>query len=334
MHKCFWEYIRDSCDHAGVWEVDFETAEYFIGESLSIDLLRESLKDHIIEIRGGNKWFIPDFIKFQYGRLRNNNSAHISVLRILEEYDLLEYANGDNRPLLPSDKVSKKMRIDLFDESNGTCAYCDKTLETDGFEIDHIKPTIAGGNSKKENLILCCSECNSFKSDFELSEFIKRRKLNEEFIISKLKALKKGLFSPYLGAKDKDMDKDKDKAKDKDVIKFLFNYWNGLKIITHRNLDKYKPCLNSALEHYSEPEIQGAMKNYSTVLFGKEYYWTHKWGLDEFLSRKGGLDKFLTVNMPFENFRDKSVVLEEDQEEDLIESVNNIPGIKVEESGK
>lgn len=83
----------------------------------------------------------------------------------------------------------------------------------------------------------------------------------------------------------------------------LFDFWNLKKIIIHREIEKYKSHIASRLKKYSVEEIKEAISNYSTILKGSEYYWTHKWSLDEFLSRKGGLDKFLTANDPFSNFK-------------------------------
>jgi hypothetical protein len=173
---------------------------------------KEVFKGRIVELKE-QKWFMPKFIEFQYGRLRNNNSTHISVLKILEDNNLLNYAKGDGRLLLKDDKVDEKLRQEVFKECNGLCVYCGNVL-SDEFEIDHITPTIKGGETKKNNLVSCCPECNRFKSDYSLEEFINRRGLSGDLINQRLKVFKKGLFSPYVGAKDKDMDKDKVKDKD------------------------------------------------------------------------------------------------------------------------
>lgn len=91
----------------------------------------------------------------------------------------------------------------------------------------------------------------------------------------------------------------------KENIYTLFEYWNSLKIIIHRDVSKFKPHLNAALEKYSLDELKEAMFNYKTVLESDRHFWTYKWGLEEFLSRKNGVDKFLTVNNPLENFLKK-----------------------------
>jgi uncharacterized phage protein (TIGR02220 family) len=86
--KAFWEYVRDNCDHAGIWVVDFELAVYFVGEKLNPEEAAEIFAKQIHAFHGGTRWFILDFIEFQYGDLRPNNNAHKSVLSSLHKNKL------------------------------------------------------------------------------------------------------------------------------------------------------------------------------------------------------------------------------------------------------
>lgn len=47
------------------------------------------------------------------------------------------------------------------------CAYCQtaEALSVATFEIDHIIPRIAGGETESDNLCLACPSCNRYKSD-------------------------------------------------------------------------------------------------------------------------------------------------------------------------
>ena len=96
-YKLLWFYILDDCDHAGIWHTDFEVASIRIGSN--IDSLDAELffKDQIISFDDNEKWFIPSFIRFQYGELNENNRAHNSVIQILKRYDLLKYINDENK---------------------------------------------------------------------------------------------------------------------------------------------------------------------------------------------------------------------------------------------
>ena len=84
VEKCFWLYLCDNCDHAGIWEVDFELAQIFIGEPLDIPSIQLSFKKQYEELGGGKKWFLHDFVEFQYGELNEHNRDHASVISILK----------------------------------------------------------------------------------------------------------------------------------------------------------------------------------------------------------------------------------------------------------
>lgn len=95
-YKLLWFYILDECNHAGIWEVDFEVAEIRLGEKLSIVYAIEKFGDRVKKI-SETKWFIPDFISFQYGELNPKNRMHLSVINILSKYgfkDLISPLQG------------------------------------------------------------------------------------------------------------------------------------------------------------------------------------------------------------------------------------------------
>ena len=87
-YKLLWLYILDECDHAGIWQVDLDVAQIKIGEKLNIDTAIHFFKDKIYVFDNGNKWFISDFIDFQYGILNPTNRAHNSVITILNKYNI------------------------------------------------------------------------------------------------------------------------------------------------------------------------------------------------------------------------------------------------------
>lgn len=94
VHKLLWMYILDECDHAGIWHVEIDVAGIRIGEEINIDDAIKDFGDHIVPIDNGQKWFIPDFIRFQYGELNPSVKAHNSVISILKKYDLLKTFKG------------------------------------------------------------------------------------------------------------------------------------------------------------------------------------------------------------------------------------------------
>ena len=94
QHKLLWFYILDDCNHAGIWEVDIEVASIRVGHQLVYDMLPQAFLDKIVIFDNGDKWFIPDFIEFQYGELNPNSNVHKSVIQLLERYNLEGYLKG------------------------------------------------------------------------------------------------------------------------------------------------------------------------------------------------------------------------------------------------
>jgi len=131
-YKLLWLYILDECDHAGIWQIDLEVAQIKIGERLSLDLALQYLGPKILQIEGGEKWFIYDFIEFQYGALNPDNRAHNSVINLLNKYQI-DYKNKplisplqgamdkdkdkDKDMVKDKDKEIKKEKLHLFSES-------------------------------------------------------------------------------------------------------------------------------------------------------------------------------------------------------------------------
>lgn len=92
-YKLLWDYLYHDCDHAGIWIVDFEIAQLYIGsdmpvsEKKALEIFNKN-EVRIIEFDGGKKWFLPGFIDFQYGELKENNRLHLSVIHILDKNNL------------------------------------------------------------------------------------------------------------------------------------------------------------------------------------------------------------------------------------------------------
>jgi hypothetical protein len=64
--------------------------------------------------------------------------------------------------------ISEALRQQVFQRARGLCEYCQTAqLIVVSMEIDHIVPSIAGGQTQLDNLCLTCRGCNSFKLDFQ-----------------------------------------------------------------------------------------------------------------------------------------------------------------------
>lgn len=89
VHKCFWFYILDTCSTAGIWDANWKLASFNVGRKLDPEEIGEVFGKQFVPLNGGSKWFIVDFITFQYGHLNPNNPAHKGAIEELRRYSLV-----------------------------------------------------------------------------------------------------------------------------------------------------------------------------------------------------------------------------------------------------
>lgn len=118
--KCAWQFLCDRCDHAGVWDLDLDAMEFFVGVPFTIDEIKEVFGEKV-EVRG-QKLLIADFADFQYGHLNPENRVHKSVLDRLEKL-------APSKPLKRPSKGSKDTDTDK-----------DADTETEKGGADFLKP--------------------------------------------------------------------------------------------------------------------------------------------------------------------------------------------------
>lgn len=124
-YKLLWDYLYHDCDHTGIWIVDFEVAQIYLGADMPIDKATaieyfNADEERIIEFDNGKKWFIKPFISFQYGELNSQNRAHNSVISALTINKLLEYVKPLISPLQGAkdkDKDKDKDKVQDFGKS-------------------------------------------------------------------------------------------------------------------------------------------------------------------------------------------------------------------------
>lgn len=97
ISKLFFFYYLDCCDCAGIWKGSFKQFEFFSGFRYSESEMLSAFGDRIIKLENGS-YFMPNFIKFQYGTLNKENSAHKGVLKSLN------YNNIQTSPLVAPTK--------------------------------------------------------------------------------------------------------------------------------------------------------------------------------------------------------------------------------------
>jgi hypothetical protein len=93
-YKLLFLYYITKCDHAGFFDIyAMKFASFVLGHDYSAEEFENQMQGELITI--GNKWFMPSFVRFQYGKLNESNRAHKSVI------DLLEKNGIDQDTLIP-----------------------------------------------------------------------------------------------------------------------------------------------------------------------------------------------------------------------------------------
>jgi hypothetical protein len=105
--KLFYFYMLTKCDHAGMYDVDLELAEFQIGMEINKDNILKYIGEHI-EIIKDDKWFIKKFPEFQYGVLNPKVKAHASVIKILEKNNCLKGFSNSLQRVQDKDKDKVK----------------------------------------------------------------------------------------------------------------------------------------------------------------------------------------------------------------------------------
>ena len=118
-HKCFWQYLCDNCDCAGIWDPNYGLASYMIGEQVSREDL--ALYGERLELLPDGKIWIVGFVAFQYGELSDDCKPHAAVIKRLKSAGLFErVSKGLAKGILTlkdKEKEKEKSKIDGFEGS-------------------------------------------------------------------------------------------------------------------------------------------------------------------------------------------------------------------------
>ena len=81
-YKFFWIYILDTCNHAGIFEVNLKLASFHLEDTYTREDVLQVFKDKLIVV-SESKWFIPKFISFQYPNLNPASIIYKSLVKEL-----------------------------------------------------------------------------------------------------------------------------------------------------------------------------------------------------------------------------------------------------------
>lgn len=106
--KLAWLYMVDVCDIAGVWDPDFEMANFAIGTEPDWEGLPERLGERLEVIEGG-KWHLTKFVEFQCGKLSEGSHFHRKVIETMESHGISKvgYLRGSYTHKVRKSKVKQ-----------------------------------------------------------------------------------------------------------------------------------------------------------------------------------------------------------------------------------
>lgn len=100
MSKLAFFYVVDNCDAAGVWDPDFDLADFTIGEKVDWLSVSTELGERLVMLPCG-KWHLTRFVEFQYGELVEECRPHAKVLQLLKGHGI-PYGKGIRRVSIPN----------------------------------------------------------------------------------------------------------------------------------------------------------------------------------------------------------------------------------------
>jgi hypothetical protein len=153
-----WFYIKDNCNHAGIWRPNKKQLEFITNSKIDLNeflSLLNNEKERVVVLEDG-KWYLTDFISFQYGNILNeNNRVHASIVKelIASKIDTCNFEVKE-RSIRPQDNPNQGVKdkekdkdIDkansinkrglslddfraLIDEALSKCIFTDRFTET------------------------------------------------------------------------------------------------------------------------------------------------------------------------------------------------------------
>lgn len=205
--KCFWTYLCDTTDAAGVWEPNYKLAGFLIGKTVTaLDLA--AFGDRVEVLPNGKVW-LTTFIEFQYGKLSEDCRPHLKIFEALRKHGL-EYCKEQHEVFRSRvGHVSQGKREAIYERDGRKCVYCESQ---DALEPDHIVSRKRGGGDGIANLVTACHKCNTEKGDLSVEGFLEG-KPSKQRVLSYLDTLSEKSGYPTNGR-----GKDKDKEKEEETV--------------------------------------------------------------------------------------------------------------------
>jgi hypothetical protein len=118
-YKLFWFYVKDNCNHAGIWQPKIRAFKAATDADVDLDkaLSYFNMGKNRVRVLPNGRWYIEDFYQFQYGHVLNvRNRVHKSVLdQFLENGVSMSSIVGLTEIIsIKEESVSPKLMDDLI----------------------------------------------------------------------------------------------------------------------------------------------------------------------------------------------------------------------------
>lgn len=150
---------------------------------------------------------------------------------------------------MANEKVSAKLRFDIFKRDDFTCQYCGKKSPEVILEVDHIIPVSQGGTCITENLTTACYQCNRGKGAGLLDSILKDKDIREETILLAEREMQLKEYNAVLEQVRERESGELDILHDHFVEKFRQKYGAS------KEFDRAMPTIRTALKIMSYVEI-------------------------------------------------------------------------------
>lgn len=117
-YRIIWQYLLDNCNHAGLMKRNMRLLNFHCKTEITEETLLEIFKNRIYV--SGEYYFIPKFIKFQYGNLESDKPVIVSVIKLLQshnDYAMIKELLANNCVIVKSKSKDKSKSKSLFKNS-------------------------------------------------------------------------------------------------------------------------------------------------------------------------------------------------------------------------
>lgn len=151
-----------------------------INKEYGVELNEDDIKKIVFGIQNKMCYFLTNPNDLSNSRIAVIVKYGQNLIKLITYHDgsivcVLPYNYSQNAGMLNIPDIKKEIellnKIELKNLSH-ICAYCNKALKPEEKTIDHIIPKSAKGKNIVDNYVICCSECNTKKANYDINSYL------------------------------------------------------------------------------------------------------------------------------------------------------------------